>query len=160
MRYSHLSLVLMALTLSLLVCSIVSADPGETDENEGHYNQKTGEYHYHRKVTQPPVAQDIIAVQSQAITDAEMDAITDAQRDSTWYGAGFLFGVFGIGAAYVATPSVPPRRLLGKTPEYIVFYTDAYQQAMKKERVEQATTGCLIWGGVLAFYYLYSSGQL
>lgn len=50
-----------------------------------------------------------------------MDAITDAQRDNTWYGAGFLFGVFGIGAAYVATPSVPPRRLLGKCLNTLSF---------------------------------------
>ena len=25
------------------------ADPGEVDEDGGHYNQKTGEYHYHIK---------------------------------------------------------------------------------------------------------------
>lgn len=32
--------------LALLVCA-ASAHPGDTDENDGHYNRSTGEYHYH-----------------------------------------------------------------------------------------------------------------
>ena len=159
MEYLRLCLMLGTLTLSIFICGIVSADPGELDENGGHYNQKTGEYHYHRPVT-PPNEQNNFAIQARAIADAERDAVADAKLDNTWYGAGFLFGVLGIGAAYVISPSVPPRRLLGKTPEYVIFYTDAYRQAIKAERVEQATTGCIIWGGVLAAYYLYSTGQL
>ena len=137
------------------------ADPGEIDEKGGHYNQKTGKYHYHRQISPPLEFPDTSTqIHSSAIATARRDAIADAQRDNTWYGAGFLFGVFGVGAAYVMTPQVPPVNLLGKPPEYIIFYTDAYQQAMRTLRVEQATTGCLVWGGAVAFYYLYTSGQL
>lgn len=159
MRYSYLYFMLGTLILSLFISGIVSADPGEVDQNEGHYDQKTGKYHYHRQVT-PPTEYSGSALHAQAISDAKIHAATDAKTDSIWYGAGFLFGVFGIGAAYVVTPSVPPMRMLGKTPEYVVFYTDAYQKAMKTERIEQATTGCIIWGGVLAGYYLYTTGRL
>ena len=42
--------------LSLFFCCIVSADPGEIDEQGGHYNQQTGEYHYHRRVVAPRTA--------------------------------------------------------------------------------------------------------
>lgn len=42
------SLILLLLVLSS-VC--VMAHPGALDANGGHYNRKTGEYHYHKKVT-------------------------------------------------------------------------------------------------------------
>lgn len=152
--------IMLILCLSLFQATAL-ADPGELDEQGGHYNQKTGEYHYHRRVAPPlELPNTSTEIHSSAIANARRDAIADAQRDNTWYGAGFLFGVFGVGAAYVMTPQVPPVNLLGKSPEYIIFYTDAYQQAMRKLRVEHATTGCLVWSGAVVFYYLYTSGQL
>lgn len=72
----------------------------------------------------------------------------------------FFFGIFGIGAAYVMTPSVPAERLLGKSPEYIIFYTNEYQKAIQKKHVEQASIGCLLQGGAALLYYYYSTGQL
>ena len=148
-------------TISILIfaCSIVSADPGETDENEGHYDQKTGVYHYHRKIT-PPIEQDYILIRSQAIKQAKIDAVLDANRNGMWYGAGFFFGVFGIGAAYIMTPSIPTSRLIAKSPEYVIYYSETYKQAARDRHVEQATAGCLGAGVLLTLYYLYSSGQL
>ena len=40
---SLLPLILISLT------PFVGAHPGGLDANGGHYNRKTGEYHYHRK---------------------------------------------------------------------------------------------------------------
>ena len=152
---------LAVILLTMLPQCFATADPGEIDTKGGHYNQQTGEYHYHRQVAPPSdLRMTPIQIQSSAIAAARRDAIADAQRDNTWYGAGFLFGVFGVGAAYVMTPQVPPVNLLGKSPEYVIFYADAYQQALRRLRVEHATTGCLIWSGAVVFYYLYSSGQL
>ena len=160
-EYSPLSKTIIGLLtmMTILASSIISADPGGTDENEGHYNQKTGEYHYHRKITPLP-EQDNISMQRQAITQANIDAVSDADQNAMWYGAGFLFGIFGVGAAYVATPSVPTIRLMGKSPEYIIFYTDTYKQAARDRHVEQATSGCIAWAGVLVIYYLFSTGQI
>lgn len=40
--------ILATLVLSLfLLSSLATAHPGRTDANGGHYNRKTGEYHYH-----------------------------------------------------------------------------------------------------------------
>ncbi|MCY3724850.1 MAG: hypothetical protein OXG97_21755 [Candidatus Poribacteria bacterium] len=111
-----------------------STDPGELDEKDGHYNQQTGEYHYHQQIT-PEEKSPSIHVQ--AITTAQADAVADAQRDSTWYGAGFFFGVLGIGAAYIMTPSVPAQRLIGKSPEYVVFYTTEYRQVIQKSMLNK-----------------------
>ena len=152
---------LTVILFAMLPQFLAIADPGEIDAKGGHYNQQTGDYHYHRQVAPPSdLPMTSIHVQSSAIADARRDAIADAQRDNSWYAAGLIFGVFGVGAAYVMAPQVPPMNLLGKSPEYLIFYTDSYQQAMRKLRVEHATTGCLVGVGVVAFYYLYSSGQL
>jgi len=35
--------------LSLIVCFSIFGHSGRTDKNGGHYNHKTGEYHYHNK---------------------------------------------------------------------------------------------------------------
>lgn len=151
-----MKIVALLLTSILFICGIASADPGELDEKGGHYNQQTGEYHYHRQITPEEKS---LSVHSQAIADAQTEATADALRDSTWYGAGFFFGILGIGAAYIMTPPVPAERLLGKSPEYIVFYTNEYQKAIQKKHVEQASIGCLIQGGLVFLFYLYSTGE-
>lgn len=37
-----------AVFLSLFICQAVGAHSGGLDSKGGHYNRKTGEYHYHR----------------------------------------------------------------------------------------------------------------
>lgn len=43
----HLVLILALLTLLCVCAIVVSAHSGGTDENGGHYDYSTGEYHYH-----------------------------------------------------------------------------------------------------------------
>lgn len=152
-----MKIVALLLTSILFIFGIASADPGELDEKGGHYNQQTGEYHYHQPITPQEKS---LSVHSQAIANAQTEATADAEQDSTWYGAGFFFGILGIGAAYIMTPPVPAERLLGKSPEYIIFYTNEYKKAMQKKQVEQASMGCMIHTGLLLLFYLYSTGQL
>ena len=40
-------ILVIVLLVSLLSTSIVFAHSGRTDKYGGHYNRKTGEYHYH-----------------------------------------------------------------------------------------------------------------
>lgn len=39
--------ILLVLILVVFVCSVAFAHSGRTDKNGGHWNRKTGTYHYH-----------------------------------------------------------------------------------------------------------------
>ena len=88
-------------------------------------------------------------------TDDMARAISDAKRDAeladvtTWNGVGCLFGVFGMIAAAVIDPPVPATKLLGKSPEYVVFYTETYRSNLKQNRIEAAGAGCLVGSGIV-----------
>ena len=135
----------------LIVCMLLMsfygygfADPGEVDEDSGHYNQKTGEYHYHIKQEEPSGIEElsgVASIQSIAVADAQRDALR--VNNNIWIAAGVFGGIFGIGAAMIVKPTVPPMALIGKSPEYITFYTHAYQTAVASEQVKAATAGCL-----------------
>jgi hypothetical protein len=78
--------------------------------------------------------------------DAMIAAERDAQNDTNselWFLAGCLGGVVGLIVAYAVEPSPPAQRLLGKSPEYVAFYTDAYSQRAQKRQVNIALTGCV-----------------
>lgn len=47
MKYKKYLLILFSAVLTISFIISVSAHPGRTDSNGGHYNRKTGEYHYH-----------------------------------------------------------------------------------------------------------------
>ena len=99
------------------------------------------------------IAQHItpISDHQQAIMDAERDAnLSDTQ---IWALAGCGFGIWGIAAAYIITPAVPTTKLLGKSPEYIAFYTETYQQKVKAERARQAGLGCLAAGAAYIYFF-------
>ena len=136
-------------------------DPGEVDEDGGHYNQKTGEYHYHIKQKEPSGIEEpssIVSIQSKAVADAQRDAL-QVDHD-IWIAAGIFGGIFGIGAAMIIKPIVPPIALIGKSPEYVTFYTHAYQASVKDEQVRAATAGCV--GGtaisVMCLFVLQQQG--
>ena len=61
---------------------------------------------------------------------AAMEATQDAQADENgalWFFAGCLLGVIGVVIAYVAEPTPPPARLMGKSPEYLAIYMQTYR---------------------------------
>lgn len=99
----------------------------------------------------------IISLQSRAVADAQRDAL---QVDSNiWIAAGFFGGILGIGAAMIVKPTVPPMALIGKSPEYVTFYTHAYQVAVKDEQIKAATGGCLGGIAVSVIIVLWASQQ-
>ncbi len=96
---------------------------------------------------------------TQAISDAKRDA--DLADITTWNGVGCLFGIFGMIAAAVIDPPVPATKLLGKSPEYVVFYTEAYRSNLKQKRIEAAGHGCLVGNGlILGSLLLFSNADL
>lgn len=95
-----------------------------------------------------------IVVNAQATADAIAQAQVDASSDVNgmlWMGAGCLFGILGVGAAYIIEPSPKATRLLGKSPEYVAAYTDAYKNKAKSVQTSNAWIGCL---GGTALYLL------
>jgi len=95
------------------------------------------------------IAAPVLAQSSEADA-ARMSAETDAKSDVSallWMGAGFLFNILGVGAAYIIVPSPPASRLLGKSSEYVAIYTDSYQSAARNVQVKNALVGCAISAG-------------
>lgn len=90
--------------------------------------------------------------QLDACTQATMDAKNDTQG-ALWFGAGCLFGLLGLGAAYVIEPSPSAMKLMGKDAEYVAIYTDCYKDAGKGIQTSKALTGCLVSAGVWVIYY-------
>ncbi len=87
---------------------------------------------------------------------AQMDDITDgriagaqAARASTngtlWLAIGCLGGLIGVVVAYVVEPQPSATMLLGKSPEYVAAYTDAYRATGKSVQTGKAWTGCIVW---------------
>lgn len=105
------------------------------------------------------------------VSSWELEARITAERDAgndtkqvLWIGGNFILGVIGgcvLGSAgllgaYLYEPPVPTARLMGKSPEYILTYSDAYRTKAQSLQVRSAFIGCLggsvVSGCVLASY--------
>ncbi len=80
-----------------------------------------------------------------------------AARASTngtlWLAAGCLFTWVGLLVAYIYEPSPPATMLLGKSPEYVAAYTDAYKTTAKSVQSRKALTGCIVNAVISAVLY-------
>ena len=81
-------------------------------------------------------------VEAQAINDAERDASAHLNK-LLWVTTGFSLPVIGIFLSQRNQRSIPGARLLGKSPEYVAFYTNTYRIKMKKLRFNWSLLGCL-----------------
>ena len=104
-----------------------------------------------------------------AIIDAEHDAAVAADpllwMVGTFIGTsvvGCLFcGLPAIGIAYIHQPSPPAARLMGKSAEYVLLYTQTYKEKIRSHQVMDATIGCVGGSLVAAFIWSrYYSGEL
>jgi len=72
-----------------------------------------------------------------------------AARASTngtlWLAIGCVGNVLGLIIAYVYEPNPPATMLLGKSPEYVAAYTDAYKTTAKSIQSSKALTGCIVY---------------
>ncbi len=94
------------------------------------------------------------SLQMEAIVAAERDAQGDTST-GLWFLAGCLGGLIGVIIAYGVEPSPPATRLLGKSPEYVAFYTDAYNKKAKKLQTRSALGGCVVGTLAVLAYSLY-----
>lgn len=83
---------------------------------------------------------------AQETTDPCVQGRIDAEREvdtPLWFAAGCLFGILGIGAAYVLEPSPSAMGLVGKSADYVAVYTECYQDKGRSEQTRKAFLGCL-----------------
>ena len=80
-------------------------------------------------------------IQTSAIADAERDAAARVNK-SLWFFGGCLGGILVIIIANIHEPYPPASALLGKSPEYVGFYTDAYRAKARNLQTSQAVRGC------------------
>ena len=88
-----------------------------------------------------------IATQHPVTLEAKAAAEADAESQTNktaWLALGCLGGVIAVVAGYVYAPSPPVGALLGKSPEYIAAYSDAYAQKAKGIQGRNAMYGCVL----------------
>ena len=78
--------------------------------------------------------------QVQAIQDAERDAEAHINK-GMWFGIGCIFPGVGLLAPYFYQPPPPTSALLGKSPEYIAYYTDTYKRKTQNLQFTSALGG-------------------
>lgn len=88
-----------------------------------------------------------IATQHSVLLEAKAAAEADAEAKTSktaWFALGCLGGIVAIAAGYVYSPSPPAGALLGKSPEYVTAYTEAYEKKAKGIQGRTAMYGCVL----------------
>ena len=93
-----------------------------------------------------------LSVQAEAMNDAQRDA--EAQTDKNiWRVFGCVGGFIGVAGGYLYEPAPLASALLGKSPEYVAFYADAYTSKAKSIQTRAAVEGCVVGTSVIAVFY-------
>ena len=98
------------------------------------------------------------SLQAEAIAAAERDARNDVNK-GLWFLGGCCGNVIGVIIAYADEPAPLATRLLGKSPEYVAFYTDAYREKAKSLQVNSAWTGFAVFTAVYVLGIVWYSQQ-
>lgn len=75
----------------------------------------------------------------EAIIAAEQDAKATVNQGRWWFYGSCLIGVL----AADKTPQPLPERFVGRSPEYVEVYTQAYEEKVQNLQRSAATPGCL-----------------
>ena len=103
------------------------------------------------EVEDSPVTPDTLrAVAEQAVADAEKDATAHLNR-TLWFSTGCFFPLVGPIFSQYYQPFMPTARVLGKSPQYVAFYYDAYKVKTRKSQFNWALAGCLIGAPIEAY---------
>ena len=93
---------------------------------------------------------ELMSIAEQAVKDAEKDAAAHLNR-TMWFSAGCFFPLIGPIISQHYQPFMPTARVLGKSPQYVAFYYDAYKVKTKKLQFTWALGGCLVGGPIGAY---------
>ena len=105
------------------------------------------------EVEDPAVTPDALrSVAAQAVKDAEKDAVAHLNR-TLWFSTGCFFPLIGPIFSQRYQPFMPTARVLGKSPQYVAFYYDAYKVKTKKLQFSWALSGCLVGAPIGAYLF-------
>jgi len=82
----------------------------------------------------------------------KIDGERSAKGDPLWFLGGFCLSGTGVLAAYIIKPAPPGIALLGKSTEYIMGYTEGYQDKARKQNAKYACAG---FSSFLVIYVIY-----
>lgn len=80
---------------------------------------------------------------NQARMVAEQDAETDVSK-LLWVVVGFFINLIGLLIAYIYQPTPPASRMIEKSHEYTMYYTEAYQAKARNLQLSYAAIGFAI----------------
>lgn len=98
----------------------------------------------------PVTTEALKSVAEQAVADAEKDAAAHFNR-TLWFSTGCFFPLIGPIFSQRYQPFMPTARALGKSPEYVAFYYDAYKVKTKKIQYTWSLVGCLVGAPIEAY---------
>ena len=87
----------------------------------------------------PVMADQDMSEYMQGKIDGEMDA----KGNPLWFFAGAGCGICGAGAAYLIKPKPPAANLVGKSGDYVLGYTEGYQNKARNQNTMWACGGWL-----------------
>ena len=103
------------------------------------------------EVEDSPITPDALkSIAEQAVADAEKDAGAHFNR-ALWFSTGCFFPLIGPIFSQRYQPFMPTARVLGKSPQYVAFYYDAYKVKTKKLQFNWALIGCLVGAPIEAY---------
>ena len=101
-------------------------------------------------------------IAAKAVVDAKKDAEADINK-IRWFFYGCIFTVPASIVVLSLKAEIPTERLLGKSPEYVTYYTTEYRRKTKALRTGYTLMGCMggtaIAGCTLAVLLEESSWQ-
>ncbi len=97
--------------------------------------------------------------QHQARIDAEQDAELDVSK-ALWIVVGFFINLIGILIAYIYQPNPPAAKLIDKSQEYAMFYTEAYRDKSRSIQLTYSAIGFAIGAGIGIIFFLASMAMI
>ena len=155
----------MKITLHYILCGLLIitfiSGPGFCQENEritaevdGRPKKydviETKRYEIVEVEDSPVTPAALKSIAEQAVADAEKDAAAHLNK-TLWFSTGCFFPLIGPIFSQRYQPFMPTARVLGKSPEYVAFYYDAYKVKTKKIQFTWSLMGCLVGAPIGAY---------
>ncbi|MCF7911334.1 MAG: hypothetical protein K9M99_02310 [Candidatus Cloacimonetes bacterium] len=86
----------------------------------------------------------------QTYAQGQLDGKRDAKGNPLWILAGCGCGLFGVLGAILIKPNPPAQKLIGKSNDYVLGYTEAYKKAASGKNTGYAFGG---WAAYLIAYF-------